>query len=182
MIMDKFHQKNNNCNVFNGPVYGGVFLAPQQTDHVAEAEVADAVEIKETAAKVETPRRGRKAEFLFEKDGEKDDEFTEKCAKAFIDFLSLHHVKNNKTLCSSKDNYPSKVFVALYKLLIEEEILSSNCNGNSCYDFLSSDCNLASSVTKKSYSGFIKRLIDNCEPDVLLVDEVKKLIGELGIK
>ena len=149
---------------------------------MAEAEVADAVEIKETAAKVETPRRGRKAEFLFEKNGAKDYVFTEKCAKAFNDFLSRHHGKDNKTLCSSKDNYPSKVFVALYKLLTENEILSSNCNGNSCYDFLYSDCNLASSVTKKSYSGFIKRLIDNCEPDVLLVDEVKKLMEELGIK
>lgn len=182
MIMDKYHQKNNNCNVFNGPVYGGVFLAPQQTDHVAEAEAADAVEIKETTANVETPRRGRKVEFLFEKDGEKDDVFTEKCAKAFNDFLSRHHGKDNKTLCSSKDNYPSKVFVALYKLLTEKEILSSNCNGNSCYDFLYSDCNMNSSVTKKSYSGFIKKLIDNSKPDVLLVDEVKKLIEELGIK
>jgi hypothetical protein len=182
MVMDKYHQKNNNCNVFNGPVYGGVFLAPQQTDHVAEAEVTDAVEIKETTANVETPRRGRKAEFLFEKDGEKDDAFTEKCAKVFIDFLSQHHCKDNKTLCSSKGNFPSKVFVALYELLTDKGILSSNSNGNACYDFLCSDCQLACDVTKKSYSTFIKKLIDKGNTDIQLMADVKKMTDKLDIK
>ena len=125
-----------------------------------------APEVKESGK----PRsKGRTPESLFKnKDGEKDEAITQEWATLFEEYLT-HHKAMNKEIDTRKDNYVSRTFVVFYQKWVKSGLVSSQPNGNACFQFLQDDCGLTLKVNKCTYGNHIRKMITGAK-DLELLD------------
>ena len=103
--------------------------------------------------------KGRTPESLFKnKDGEKDEALTQEWATLFVEYLT-HHKAMNKEIDTRKDNYVSRTLVVFYQKWVKSNLVSSQPNGNACFQFLHEDCGLALKVNKCTYANHIRKMI-----------------------
>ncbi len=124
--------------------------------------------LKKNISNESSHSRGRKPEFLFNMDGEKDHILTKEWASKFVDYLKFHK-SSSKHIDTSKDNYVNKTFVVFYKRWIEVDIVLSQPNGNACYRFLKEDCKLRMKAEMKTYANYIRNMINGAK-DLDLID------------
>ena len=103
--------------------------------------------------------KGRTPESLFKnKDGERDEGLTQEWATLFVEYLT-HHKAMNKEIDTRKDNYVNRTFVVFYQKWVKSRLVSSQPNGNACFQFLQENCGLALKVDKRTYANYIRKMI-----------------------
>ena len=102
---------------------------------------------------------GRRLEYLFEKDRQKDEELTAQMARAFMQKIEQGHWQGER-INAQKEAPLNRLALQLIRQCQEEQILPRGySNAGALYRFMRDDCHLPSDAQQESFCNVIRPLM-----------------------